>query len=181
MSNEIIARLNKLGFATTDVSTTRLTSPIAALMCMPMYMVSNVHGWTDDRQFLLPVLEAHGIEAFLESKAIGAVEAELDIDPAHQRVLAGFLAKVRASDLIIYEYALHTLRMYLQSCSEPLAAWIREQVAKTIVYVAEASGKHVFGGGPKVSEQELSCIRDINTVLALGSHPTATIAQVEVG
>ncbi len=183
MARDIIDRLNKLGLPTSKLSKDKLESAVAALMCLPMYMVSNVHGWTEDRQFMLPVLEAHGAEAFREAKAIGSVEASLELDAVHAKALSEFLASARPSDLIVYEYALETLRNYLDLCEPTLASEIRQHVAQTIVHVAEASGKALFGGGEKVSHEERDCIAQIDEVLWLRKDPGAAAAleKISVG
>lgn len=183
MSDTIISRLNKLGLRASSVNNDKLDSAIAALMCMPMYMVSNVHGWTDDRQFLVPVLKAHGSEAFREAKAIGSVEREYELDKEHAQVLGQFLASARPSDLIVYEYSLETLRLFLAEATPELASTIRNQVASTIVFVAEASGKALFGGGEKVSAEERACIGDIDAALELrkSADAAAALDKITVG
>jgi hypothetical protein len=113
------------------------------------------------------VLEAHGMEAAREAAAIGSVKAELEIDREHAKVLDGFLAKARPSDVIVYEYALETLRMYLDVADAALADRIREHVARSIVHVAEAAGKALFGGGEKITPRERECIDQIDKSLAL--------------
>jgi hypothetical protein len=174
-------RLQKLGLACDDVATDALQSATASLMCFPMYMVSNVHGWTGDRQFLLPVIKAHGLEAFREAIAIGREKSSLDIEEAHERVLDGMLASGRPSDLVVYEYALETLRLFLDHASPELATTVRTRVADMVVNVASAAGKKLFGAEDKVSPEERSCIEQISNALQLRKAPAAEVRLRAIG
>ena len=180
-TQQILERLAKLGLGTNALPNDRMTSATSALLCLPMYMVSNVHGWTDDRQFLIPVIKAHGLEAFREAFVIGAEKATLTIDEAHAEELDSFLAAARASDRIVYEYALETLRMFLGLATPILADWIRGRVAEMIVRVANAAGKEIFGSGDKVSAQERACILQITQALDLRRSAEATRTLATIG
>jgi hypothetical protein len=178
---DILERLRKLGLAADALPTDKLSSATTALVCLPMYMVSNVHGWTDDRQFVVPLLNIHGLEAVRESYAIGAEKAELRIDEAHEKVLAGFLAQARPSDLLVYEYALETLRLFLAEADTGLAEHIRTRVAEMIVSVAQAAGKQLFGTGDKVSSEERDCIKTIASALDLAKSKRAIEVLTSLG
>jgi hypothetical protein len=180
-SEQVVARIRKLGFACDEVSTDVLQSATAALSCVPMYMVSNVHGWTEDKQFKIPFLNVEGSESFREAFVIGQEEAALDIDKPHRKVLTGFLRADHAADLIIYEYALDTLRMFLAEAGPSVASQVRVAVARMIVNVAKASGKGIGGSGEKVSAEERECITQITDTLGLRAAPEAktTLAELD--
>ena len=165
--SEVVSRLKKLGLKCEDFPLDRISSPIAALACFPMYMVANVHGWTSDRQFKIPVLDIQGLEAFREAFVIGEEEGRLDITPEHRKVVDSMLTTVRPPDLVIYEYALETLKQYLAIALPTVGEKIRTVVARMVVDVAKASGKGIFGMGEKVSPQERECISHIAAELRL--------------
>jgi hypothetical protein len=156
-----------LGLTCADVPLDRVSSPIAALACFPMYMVANVHGWTSDRQFKVPLLDIQGLEAFREAFVIGEEEARLEMTPEHRRVVDSMLAAARPPDRVVYEYALETLKQYLAIAQPAVGERIRSLVARTVVDVAKASGKGIFGTGEKVSPQERECINHIAAELRL--------------
>lgn len=166
-TGEVMSRLQMLGLKCEEVPLDRVSSPIAALACFPMYMVANVHGWTSDRQFKVPLLDIQGLEAFREAFVIGQEQARLQIDPEHRKVVDSMLSTVRPQDRIIYEYALETLKRYLAVAQPAVGERIRTLVARTVVDVARASGKGVFGTGEKVSPQERECINHIAAELRL--------------
>lgn len=172
-------RLGKLGLRCgDDVPTDRLVSATAALSCFPMYMVANVHAWTGDRQFRVPLLDLPGSEQFLESFAIGKQEARLELDPEHRVALGTLIKDARPADRIIYEYALEALRSFLDSATPDLALTTRVAVAQMIVAVARASGKGPLGSGPKVSDEERACIRQIDEALELSqAEPAADVLR----
>jgi hypothetical protein len=166
-TTEVVSRLQKLGLKCDDVPLDRLSSPVAALACFPMYMVANVHGWTSDRQFKLPFLDIQGWEAFREAFVIGEEEARLQITPEHRKAVDSMLTSVRPPDRVIYEYALETLKQYLTIAQPAVSEGIRTLVARMVVDVAKASGKNIFGAGEKVSPQERECIGQIAAELRL--------------
>src|SRR2546426_7194744 len=108
--SQVVERMGKLGLKCGDLPTDRLSSQLAALACFPMYMVANVHGWTSDRQFRVPLLDLPGSEHIRESFAIGQQEAAFEMTKEHRRVIGSLLSHARAPDLVIYEYALETLK-----------------------------------------------------------------------
>lgn len=180
-ADSLAARLGKLGLrGGADVPTDRLTSATAALACFPMYMVANVHAWTGDRQFRVPVLDIPGSEQFLESFAIGKQEATLELEREHADVLGTLMSSSRPADRIIYEYALETLRRFLAAASEDLALTVRVAVAQMVVAVARASGKGLLGSGPKVSDEERACIRQVAEALDLEGAEAAAAALREL-
>ncbi len=164
----LAARLGKLGLPCgDDVPTDRLSSATAALACFPMYMVANVHAWTGDRQFRVPILDVPGSEQVREAFAIGKQEALLELEPEHRRALGTLMSAPKPADRIIYEYALETLRQLLDVATPDLALVMRAAVAQMVVAVARASGKGPLGSGPKVSPEERACIKEIADALDL--------------
>jgi hypothetical protein len=167
----VVARLQMLGLKCDDVPVDRVSSPIAALACFPMYMVANVHGWTADRQFKLPLVDIQGSEAFREAVAIGAQEARLEIAPEHSKVVGSMLQSAKPPDRVIYEYALATLKEYLALAQPAVAEQLRAAVARSVVAVARASGERLFGLGEKVQPEERECIGHIAAELRLAESP----------
>jgi hypothetical protein len=176
-------RLNRLGLVpdVLPVPTDRVTSAVAALACVPMYMVANVHAWSGEAQFRVPLLDWPGSEAVREAYALGQQEARLEVGDAHRKVLGDLLTHAKPSDRIIYEYALETLSRYLDSASAPVAEALRAAVARGIVAVAEAAGKGFLGTGRKVTDQERACIGEISRVLDLSASPEAASALATLG
>lgn len=174
-------RLARLGLTGGPVPTDRLSSATAALACIPMYMVANVHAWTADRQFKVPLIDLPGSEQIRESFTIGREEAQLDITPAHREALGTLLKATRPADRIIYEYALDALRLLLAKASPDLAHTVRVAVGRTVVAVARASGKGPLGSGPKITPEERACIAAIAAALDLHREPEAAsaLAQLE--
>lgn len=145
----------------------KMGSALAALSCFPMYMVANVHAWTPDGQWDVPLLNIPGFECIREAYAIEMQESTLRISRHHRRVLGALLSKARPMDLVMYEYALETLRMCLDESDAEMADSLRAAVAHMIVAVASASGEGVFGRGEKIGPEERDCIEQIATVLEL--------------
>jgi hypothetical protein len=166
-SDVLVQRLNMLGLACDEVPSDRLTSAVAALACLPMYMVANVHAWTDDTRFEVPLLDLPGSAQIREAFAIGEQEATLHLEARHRKVLGGFLRHARPADRVIYEYALETLRLFLAGADPKVAQAIRVGVARMVVAVAAAAGKGLFGTGSKITPQERACILEIAAVLEL--------------
>jgi hypothetical protein len=162
-----------LGLKCQDVPLDRVGSAVAALTCFPMYMVANVHGWTSDRQFKIPLLDIQGLEAFREAFVIGEEEARLEMTPEHRKVVDSMLTTARPPDRVIYEYALETLKQYLAIAQPAVAERVRTLVARMVVDVAKAAGKGIFGTGEKVSPQERECISQIAAELRLTENAKA--------
>jgi hypothetical protein len=162
-----------LGLKCDDLPLDRISSPVAALACFPMYMVANVHGWTSDRQFKVPLLDIPGVEALREAVVIGEEEARLEMTDEHRKVVDSMLTTARPPDLVIYEYALQALKEFLAIAQPAAAMKLRTIVAQMIVDVAKASGKGLFGTGEKVSPQERDCIKHIAAELQLANEPKA--------
>ncbi len=172
-TSDVVSRLRTLGLKCDDVALDRVDSAVTALACFPMYMVANLHGWTTDRQFKIPFLDIAGWEAFREAFAIGEEEKRLEMTPEHRRVVDSMLSTARPPDRVIYEYALETLRQYVQIAQPAAVDRVRKLVARTIVHVARASGKGLFGTGEQVSPQERECIDQIAAALRLQETPKA--------
>ena len=168
MTNDSLKeRFKKLGLVCEDVPFDRLSSPLYTLSCIPMYMVANIHGWTEDEQFKVPVLDIQGSEAFREAFIIGAELAEFEIEDEHMKVLDGLLTSARPADIIIYEYALETMRLFLEKATPSIAEKIRTNLARMILNVADASGKGFLGTGKRITAQEQACIDNIMQSLDL--------------
>jgi hypothetical protein len=179
--SQLVERLGKLGLQCSELPTDRLSSALAALACFPMYMVANVHGWTSDRQFRVPLLDLPGSEHIRESFEIGKQEGVFEMAPEHRRVVGTLLTHVKPSDLVIYEYALETLKGLLPLLSPELADQVRVAIARMIVAVAQASGKHFLGTGEKISPEERACIAQIDRELSLSATPRASESLKAVG
>lgn len=174
-------RLEKLGLACDHISLDQVTSATAALACFPMYMVANVHLWTRDEQFRVPVVNLPGFEEIRESIEIARQQAQWDLSEEHRRVLASMLTSAKPPDRVIYEFALETLRQLLATVSATLAETLRFGMARMIVAVANASGKGLLGTGEKVSAEERSCIRLINAELGLDRTEAGAWLMKQVG
>ncbi len=175
----LVDRARKLGLVCDELSPDSVTSPVAALACFPMYMVANVHAWTADKQFRVPVLDIPGFEAIREAFTIGKQESKFDLARQHRHVLSALLQS-KPADLIIYEYALETLQSYLEGASPAVAQEVRIAVARMIVAVAKASGEGMFGSGDPVSPEERECIAHIAAKLNLSASAEAAAILAEV-
>jgi hypothetical protein len=138
-----------------------------------MYMVANVHGWTSDRQVRVPVLDLPGSGHIREAFRIGEQEAAFQMTKEDRRVLGTLLAQARPADLVIYEYALETLKCLLPLLVPALADRIRAAIATMVVAVAQASGEGIFGTGEKISDEERTCIAQIERELTLSNSEQA--------
>ena len=172
-SEQIVAGLQKLGLQCDEVPLDRLCSATAALVCFPMYMVANVHAWTKESQFQVPVIELPGAEAIREALAIGKQESKFDISKEHRDVLRNLLAGAKASDRMIYKDALETIALLLATVKPKLADRIRTGIARMILAVAEAAGKGFLGTGEKISPEERDCIEQIASKLSLADSESA--------
>ena len=77
---------------------------------------------------------------------------------------------------VIYEYALEALKEFLTAAAPAVADELRTAVARTVVAVAQASGKRLFGTGEKISPTERECIQNIAAELRLADcAPAAAI------
>jgi hypothetical protein len=180
-SVDVIKRIRMLGFACDSLPADTWTSALAAVACLPMYMVANVHAWTGERQFSVPLLGLPGSEQVLEAFKLGQEEAMLAVGDEDRKVLRGFLSHARAADRIIYEYAIETLAMLLREASPALASELRVAIGRGIVAVAEAAGKGLLGTGDKVSAEERLCIQQIAQALDLAAEPEAARALETLG
>jgi hypothetical protein len=147
-----------------------------------MYMVANVHAWTADRQWHLPVLDLPGAEQIREAFTIGEQEpGSAEMTREHRRLLGTLLTNAKPSDRVIYEYAIETLRQLLGELAPPVAEQVRVAVARMIVAVARSSGERWLGTGPKIGPEERACIAQIAVQLSLAaSAATAAILKEAV-
>jgi hypothetical protein len=173
VSTQWVERCGKLGLRCQDIPSDAMSSTLAALACFPMYMVANVHAWTTDRQWHVPILDLPGAEHIREAFAIGRQEGSLEISREHRRVLGMLVSHAKAPDLVFYEYALETLKGILSELTPELANQVRAAIARMTVAVAQASGEGWLGSGPKVSSEEKACIGQIARELSLTSSPAA--------
>ena len=150
-TSEVVSRLQMLGLKCEDVPLDGCVFPIAALACFPMYMVANVHGWTSERKFKVPLLDIAGPEAFREAFAIGEEEARLDMAPEHRKVVDSLLSN---TDQVLYEHAMETLKEYLAIAQPAVVDRVRTLVARMIVHVAKAAGKGIFGAREEESDRK---------------------------
>ena len=181
MSVELIAsRCRKLGLACDTFPTDESSSVLSALTCFPMYMVAHVDAWTSDTEFRIPILDLPGAEQIRESFALGAAEANLELEKDHEDVVRSLLAHARPSDLVIYEYALETLRLAMLVLRADLVEHTRVAIAESVTAVARASGEGVGGSGPKISPQEQTCIDMIDLELGLSKSQKAAAVLKEL-
>ena len=144
-------------------------------------MVANVDAWTDNRQFKMPFLDLPGFEHLRESFVLGSQERECEIDKEHLRVISVFVSNAQPSNLIIYEFALETLRMTLDILTPSLVETVRAAITQMIIAVAQASRKGIGGSGPKVSVYEKVCVEQISEALSLSESASAAAALQELG
>jgi len=90
----------------------------------------------------------------------------LEIEPGHRRTLGLLLKGAKAPDRIIYEYALETIRLFLDQATAPVGDAARAAVARSIVRVAEASSRGFFHT-QTVTQAERECIGHIASALRL--------------
>lgn len=173
VSTLLIERCRKLGLTCDEVATDHISSPLAALACFPMYMVANVHAWSSDKQFRVPIVDLPGSEHIREAFAIGKQESSFEMAKEHRRVLGTLVGHAKPSDLVIYEYALETLKDLLLEVTPQIAEKVRAAVARMIVAVAQASGEGFLGTGPKISPEEQACILEIANKLSLQTTPAS--------
>lgn len=179
--SSLMERCHKLGLRCDEFPTGHLSSTLAALSCFPMYMVANVHGWTSDRQFHIPLLDLPGSEHIREAFEIGKQEGDFEMTKEHRRVLGSLLSQAKAPDLVIYEYALETVKAVLPQLSPALAEQVRTAIARMVVAVAQASGEGFLGTGEKISPEERACIGHIDRELSLAASPRAAEILKAVG
>lgn len=172
-TEEILHSCRKLGLACEVFPTDEMSSILASLACFPMYMVANVDAWTSDVEFRVPVLDWPGAEKIRESFVLGVEEARFDLEERHTQLLRTLLGQAKPSDLVIYEYALDTLRVALMVVARDVAERLRVAIASTVVAVARASGERLGGLGPKITPQEQACIDRIDAVLDLSASSEA--------
>src|SRR3954471_10737354 len=103
-ADPLTVRLEKLGLDCDHISLDQVTSATAALACFPMYMVANIHLWTRDEQFRVPVVNLPAAEEVRESLEIARQQAQGDLSEPHRRVLAMMITAAKPPDRVIYEF-----------------------------------------------------------------------------
>lgn len=176
---EIVTRCQKLGIECEELPTDQITSGLATLACFPMYMVANVHAWTGDSQWNMPILDLPGSEHIREAFELGKQQGGLGLDKQHRQLLSTLLNKAKPSDLVIYEYALETLKSVFAEVTSEVSNTLRAGIAQMIVAVAKASGKGLLGTGKKISDNERACIMHIADELSLNESEAANKALSE--
>jgi hypothetical protein len=179
MSDEIVGRCQKLGIECEELPTEQITSGLATLACFPMYMVANVHAWTGDTQWKMPVLDLPGAEHIREAFELGKQQSGLGLDKQHRQLLSTLLNNAKPSDLVIYDYASDTIKAALVEVTPDVADTLRAGIAQMIVAVAKASGKGLLGTGKKISDNERACIMHIADELSLNESEAANKALSE--
>jgi hypothetical protein len=76
-------------------------------------------------------------------------------------------------DAIIYDYAVESLKLFLDVADPKVATPLRNMIARTMMNVALASGKRWFGAGAKATPQQVAIIEQINDALQLDSSKIA--------
>jgi hypothetical protein len=181
LSESLLDRLGKLGVQCDHISLDQVTSAAAALACFPMYMVANVHLWTDDSKSRLPVVGLPGPEVLREEIEISKQLALWEVIDEHRRVLGTLLSAAKPADRIVYDYALATLKQLIGEAGPALAEALRTGIARSVVAVAHASGNGFLGGGEKVSAEERACIRQIKDALGLDQTEAGHWLMEQVG
>lgn len=172
--NEVIERLNKLGISCDSIPTHSLASATAAISCFPMYMVASVAKWTDAENGPLKLKDLFGVASLREAYALGEREAELEIDSEHAKILHTLLTDSKPPTLVVHEYALETLRLFLSVADRDLVEIIRIAIARMMVSVAMASGEGWFGTNGAPTDEQRKCIRLIGEQLGLQQSQTAS-------
>jgi hypothetical protein len=180
-SESLFDRLEKLGLQCDHISLDQLTSGTAALACFPMYMVANVHLWTNGSKTRLPVVNLPGPEVLREEIEINKQLAHWEVADEHRRVLGSLLSAAKPADRIVYDYALATLKQLIGEAGPALAETLRTGIARSVVAVAHAAGNGFLGNGKKVSAEERACIRQINDALGLDQTEAGRWLMEQVG
>jgi len=178
--SNVVERLNKLGLRCDDVPTDTLSSATAALACFPMYMVASVATWNDDSDRQWKLGDLFGAAALRDAFAIGEQESSLEIRAEHTEILHVLLSDAKPPLLVVYEYALDTLRLCLAVVDAPLRELLRVAVARMMVAVAKASGEGWIGAGGEPTDDQRKCIRLINSQLKLDESSTAAAILAEL-
>lgn len=178
--NQVVERLNKLGIQCDGVPTHKLTSATTALSCFPMYMVASVATWSDDSDRQMKLNDVFGIASLREAYAIGEQETRLVLDAEHAAILHSLLTDAKPPLLVVYEYALETLRMFLSVANSDLVELVKMAVARMMVAVAMASGEGWFGVGGEPTDEQRKGIRLISEQLGLQDSPTASVVLEEL-
>jgi len=151
-----------------------------ALACFPMYMVANVATWSDDSDRHLKLSNLFNAASLRDAYAIGEQETRLEINAQHAAILHHLLTDARPPLLVVYEYGLETLRIFLSVANPDLVELVKMAVARMIVAVAKASGEGWFGAGGEPTDDQRKCIRLISEQLGLRHSPTASVVLEEL-
>ena len=173
--SEIRRRIEKLGFeCPRDLKTDQLEPAVLALACMPMYYVAVILEIKDDEE--LPesaTNDIFGVHHLRELMATSEATGSLQLNSADERQLRSLLVNRRPIDSIIYDFAIETLRKYLNVASPEVAEPIRAMIARTMVSVAHASGDGWFGAGSRATPEQVALIQKIAASLGLEQNEAA--------
>jgi hypothetical protein len=145
-----------------------------------MNMVASVSAWTDDADREAKLNDLLGIASVRDAYALAEQETALVIDADHEEILHDLFIAPKRTDVIVHEYALQTLRMFLSLANSDLVELIKAAVARMIVAVANASGEGWFGAGSKPTEDQRECICEIASTLELHESKTACVVLEEL-
>jgi hypothetical protein len=162
-----VARCQKLGLVCDNIPLDSMSSVLSALSCFPMYMVANVDGWGNSGNRRVRAFDILSVEQIRESFVIGLQEGGMSMDKQHRSLLGQLVSGGRPFDVIVYEYAIETLRLLLPDLVGDVPNQVRYFIAKSVVAVAKASGEGILGIGEKVCPSERDAIRYIDDTLAL--------------
>lgn len=164
-----VARCRKLGLVCDDIPLDAMSSVLSALSCFPMYMVANVDGWENAGNTHARSFNILSVEQIRESFVIGLQEGDMPMNKQHRSLLGQLVSGGRPFDVIVYEFAIETLRLLLPELVGDLPNRVRYFIAKSVVAVANASGERFLGTGEKVCASERDTIRYIDEMLSLCS------------
>lgn len=165
----------KLGFeCNEEIRNDTLQSPMLAVSSMPMYYVAAVLEFKEDSDLPESLLnDIFGVNRLREAFAANQVTQDMHLCYANESQLRALLVDRRKVDVIIYEFAVETIKMYLQVATPEIAAVVRNVVARGMVEVATASGNGWFGSGAEATAEQLDIISQIRDELQLDKSEVA--------
>lgn len=162
-------RLVKLTLPEAEVPLDEFCSATSALACFPIYMVATASQWMQDDDDRTKLLNLVGFSELRNAYAAGKVEARLEISDLHAKTLEDMVRHAKATDVIIYDFALDTLSQYFQLATDEQVERTKQFIAKGVSKVAATSGEGWFGRGEDASRDQQACIEEIVERLQLAS------------
>jgi hypothetical protein len=138
-----------------------------------MYMVAHASTLTDEAEDTGRLSGWSGFTVMREAFAIGQQQSMLEIQDCHQKVLRELLVSAKPSDVVIYDFALDTLKLCFRKANPDLVEQMKTAIARMMVSVGKAAGEGFFGGGHKVTAAQKACIQTVVDELRLLGSPTA--------